>query len=315
MKHLCTHRGFTLIEIMVGVAISTVVILAFLGLLNAVMKTQKYVNQRYEIQDLSNTVRLAMMQTNFCSCNFPNDVNLTTGTLPVLLLRNFDPTNCATPTGTVLTASPVNNLVPGTSTALRVQSMQMQNLQILSQPTPASRFYSFDLSVAFDPTSTTVQMKPLVITGLTMITTASATVPLERISSCAVANAGGSSLTATQLCLMLGGVFLQSGSCSFPTIPGNVASGTAPTPSGLGAGSGSPSGSPAAGGGTAPTPDPGGTPKGTVVANCYTATNGGTPITNCAGGAAPPSTCPPGTKIDNYYSLQGVTTSFQCVTE
>jgi hypothetical protein len=65
--------------------------------------------------------------------------------------------------------------------------------------------------------------------------------------------------------------------------------------------------------GASPTPANSGPPKGTVIASCYTANNGGAPIVNCAGGAALPSTCPSGTRIDNYYSLQAITTSFQCV--
>ena len=174
---------------MVAVAISAVIVMAFLGMFNGILKTQKYVTQRYEIQDLSSLVRLGMMQSNFCSCNFPNALDFSSGTVPVSSLKYFDPATCATSTGLLVSSNtPNDNLVPGSTTGLRVKQMQMQNMKLLSSPTPATNYYSFDIQIDFDPSTTAIQVKPALITGLTMITDATSA-PMQKISSCEIGRA------------------------------------------------------------------------------------------------------------------------------
>lgn len=285
LSKLQSQQGMTLVEVLVAGAIMIAIMMALIELVEASYKSQKYASQKYEIQDLGNAIRLNLSQPNFCSCNFPNALDLSgSATIPVTNL-NVVPFGACAPVGTFVASSAApGNLVPGTTSGLRIQQMQIQNFHLINKLSSTSNLYSFDLSITFDPTTTLFAMRPLVLTGLPM-TTSVVAAPMEQVTSCL--NPFDTTVqNPTQICNSMGGVFLPSGVCTFPPQPASTASGGS------------------------------GLPSGTIVGGCDFSINNSSRTGSCRGGGALPSTCPAGTNVTNY-EVTGTATvgtvDFQCI--
>lgn len=62
--------GFSLIEVLVAVAVMSIISLALVSMLSNVLDGQKMVVRRYDVMNLQNTLRARLMQDTFCRCNF-----------------------------------------------------------------------------------------------------------------------------------------------------------------------------------------------------------------------------------------------------
>ena len=166
-----SHRGFTILEVMIAMAIGMVVIMGMLAMNQSSLKSQKYLTQKYAMLDFGNQIRLNMLQPNFCSCNFPSALNFSLATIPVTTLNGVPASACLPITGVLVSTEVANNILPGSSGGLRVRSMQLQNIHLVSSPSSTSNLYSFDMQIDFDEASTAFVMKPLIIGGLAATTT------------------------------------------------------------------------------------------------------------------------------------------------
>ncbi len=158
--------GFSIVEIMIGVGIVATGFAAMFSLMEAQVRNQKYITQKYETQELASQLKARLPLGNFCRCNFPGTHDFSTPLLERLVQRIFTPRD---PTGTNCTDAdelvPVSGEIPSSS-GLKVRSMKLKNLIPLPVPNSAN----MDLEVVFEHEAKQTPLRPILIPGIPVTT-------------------------------------------------------------------------------------------------------------------------------------------------
>lgn len=197
------QRGFSLVEVMIGTAIMATGFAAMISMMNAQMRNQKYVQQKYEAMELAAQLKTRLPQGSFCRCNFQGTNDLTGGPVERILNRIFqvqdpDAAGCAEAHNII----PPGGVIPAGS-GLKVKSLTMKNLMRLTGGAPDRG--KMDIEIEFEHELETTPIKPVKLTDILVRTSGppNATV----IESCGEVGSAAAVPQEQEICQMLGFVY------------------------------------------------------------------------------------------------------------
>lgn len=193
-----SNSGFSLVEVMIGVAIMVTGFTAMFSMMDAQMRGQKYIMQKYESQELAAQLKARLPLGNFCKCSFAGTHNFSTPLLERVFNRIFGirnptaPTDCAGAEDLI----PTGGEIPSSS-GLKVSSIKLKNLIPSATPNNAN----VDLEVIFNHETGLTPIKPILMAGIPVITSG----PLNALTIESCTGSGGGPLPDAQaICTMLG---------------------------------------------------------------------------------------------------------------
>lgn len=152
--------GFTIIEVMIAMAIMMVVVLGIMSLNNSQQKQSKSLSQKQELIDLKNALLSQITKSDVCSFHLKDKVfnaaTTPTQQTPSPTIISFPQLNHAADPNSA-TIAKVGEKLPGTMTNLKVQSITFKNIFA----TGNLEEYRGVFEISMEPSSLALSLKPI----------------------------------------------------------------------------------------------------------------------------------------------------------